>query len=103
MTTAEKQPVKLTPAKARAEHARLGAEIAEHDRRYHGEDAPTISDAAYDALRRRFEALEATFPQLRGTASAAHRVGAAPAEKFAKVRHRVAMLSLSNVFADTEV
>jgi DNA ligase (NAD+) len=93
----------LTPEAARAEHERLGAEIAEHDLRYHRDDAPTISDAAYDALRRRFEALEAAFPHLRGAASAAHRVGAAPAEKFAKVRHRVAMLSLGNVFSDTEV
>jgi DNA ligase (NAD+) len=93
----------LTPEAALAEHERLGAEIAEHDRRYHRDDAPTISDADYDALRRRFEALEAAFPQLRGAESAAHRVGAAPAEKFAKVRHRVPMLSLSNVFSDAEV
>ena len=103
MTTAEKQPVKLTLAKARAEHARLGAEIAEHDRRYHGEDQPTISDAEYDELRRRYTALEAAFPDLAGADSESRKVGAPPSEKFAKVRHAVPMLSLGNIFADEEV
>jgi DNA ligase (NAD+) len=92
-----------TLAKARAEHVRLGAEIAEHDRRYHGEDAPTISDAEYDELRRRYTALEEAFPQLAGADSANRKVGAAPSEKFAKVRHAVPMLSLGNIFADEEV
>ncbi|MGB3583351.1 MAG: NAD-dependent DNA ligase LigA [Roseiarcus sp.] len=103
MTTAEKQPVKLTLTKARAEHARLGAEIAEHDRRYHGEDRPTISDAEYDELRRRYTALEAAFPELAGADSESRKVGAPPSEKFAKVRHAVPMLSLGNIFADEEV
>jgi DNA ligase (NAD+) len=103
MTKQEKEPAKLTVAKARAQHARLGAEIAEHDRRYHGEDAPTISDAAYDELRRRCSALEAAFPELAGADSENRMVGAAPSEKFAKVRHRVPMLSLGNIFADEEV
>ena len=96
---------KSTPAPetARAEHARLGAEIAEHDRRYHGEDAPTISDADYDALRRRYEALEKAHPELADAASLTRKVGAAPSEKFAKVRHAVPMLSLGNIFADEEV
>ena len=102
MTTEPKGP-KLTLAKARAEHARLQAEIAEHDRRYHGEDAPIISDAEYDALRRRYTALEETFPKLADADSANRKVGAAPSEKFAKVRHRVPMLSLGNIFADEEV
>ena len=102
MTTESKAP-KLTLAKARAEHARLEAEIAEHDRRYHGLDAPIISDAEYDALRRRYTALEEAFPQLASAASANHKVGAAPSEKFAKVRHRAPMLSLGNIFADEEV
>jgi DNA ligase (NAD+) len=102
MTKEPKAP-KLTLAKAREEHARLQAEIAEHDRRYHGEDAPIISDAEYDALRRRYTALEETFPKLADTDSANRRVGAAPSEKFAKVRHRVPMLSLGNIFADEEV
>jgi DNA ligase (NAD+) len=101
MTKEPKAP-KLTLAKAREEHARLQAEIAEHDRRYHGEDAPTISDADYDALRRRYTALEETFPKLADADSANRKVGAAPSEKFAKVRHRVPMLSLGNIFADEE-
>ncbi len=101
MTTKPKAP-RLTLTKAREEHARLEAEIAEHDRRYHGEDAPTISDAEYDALRRSYTALEEAFPELAGADSADRKVGAAPSEKFAKVRHRVAMLSLGNIFADEE-
>ena len=101
MTKEPKAP-KLTLAKAREEHARLQAEIAEHDRRYHGEDAPTISDAEYDALRRHYTALEEAFPKLADADSANRKVGAAPSEKFAKVRHRVPMLSLGNIFADEE-
>jgi DNA ligase (NAD+) len=100
-----KKPTRPHPslAEARAEHARLGAEIAEHDCRYHGEDAPTISDAAYDELRRRYTALEDAFPELADAGSANRKVGAAPSEKFAKVRHAVPMLSLGNIFAEEEV
>ncbi|HEY3621029.1 MAG TPA: NAD-dependent DNA ligase LigA [Roseiarcus sp.] len=101
MTTEPKAP-KLTLTKAREEYARLQAEIAEHDRRYHGEDAPIISDAEYDALRQRYTELEEAFPQLANADSLSRRVGAAPSEKFAKVRHRVPMLSLGNIFADEE-
>lgn len=93
----------LSPADARAEHARLGAEIAAHDRRYYQEDAPVISDSDYDALRRRYEALEAAFPELATAESLTQKVGAKPSEKFAKVRHVVPMLSLGNVFADEDV
>ncbi len=103
MSAAEKGLPKLTLAKARKEHARLEAEIAGHDRRYHGEDAPTISDAEYDALRRSYTALEEAFPELASADSLNRKVGAAPSEKFAKVRHRVPMLSLGNIFADDEV
>ncbi len=88
---------------ARAEHARLGAEIAEHDKRYYQEDAPSVSDAEYDDLRRRYQALEAAFPELADAESLSRKVGAAPSEKFAKVRHAVPMLSLGNIFADEEV
>jgi DNA ligase (NAD+) len=96
-------PEKLSLEAARAEHARLGAEIAAHDRRYYEDDAPTISDADYDALRRRYTALEAAFPALADAQSLSRKVGAAPAEKFAKVRHAVPMLSLGNIFEDAEV
>src|ERR1700733_8351795 len=102
MTTEPKGP-KLTLAKARAEHARLQAEIAEHDRRYHGEDAPIISDTEYDALRRRYTAPEETFPKVADADSANREAGAAPSDQIAHVRHRVPMLSLGNMFADEEV
>src|SRR3954469_16699233 len=87
-----------TLAAAQAEHDALGREIAEHDRRYYEEDAPTVSDADYDALRQRYEALEARFPELRTPESLTRKVGAKASEKFAKVRHRVPMLSLANGF-----
>ncbi len=93
----------LTGAQARREHARLGEEISAHDRRYYTENAPTVSDADYDALRRRYEAIEAAFPELATPDSLTKKVGAAPSAKFAKVRHRVPMLSLGNVFRDEEV
>ena len=90
-------------ARARAEHKKLGEEIAAHDRAYYQEDAPVVSDADYDALRRRYEALEQQFPELAGEDSLSRKVGAAPAEKFAKVTHAVPMLSLGNIFSDEEV
>ncbi|MET0531533.1 MAG: NAD-dependent DNA ligase LigA, partial [Microvirga sp.] len=93
----------LTPAEARAEHEALGAEIAEHDRRYYEEDAPTVSDAEYDSLRKRYEALEGLFPELKTTESLTQKVGSKVSEKFAKIRHRVPMLSLANGYADEEV
>ncbi len=98
-----KSPEKDPLSEARAEHEKLGKEITEHDRRYHGEDAPTVSDADYDALRRRYEALEKAHPELVDAQSLSRKVGSAPSEKFAKVRHVVPMLSLGNVFADEEV
>jgi DNA ligase (NAD+) len=93
----------LTEAEAAAELKQLAAEIAEHDRRYYQEDAPAISDAAYDALRVRNEAIEARFPALVRPDSPSRRVGAQPAAKFAKVRHSVPMLSLGNAFAAEDV
>jgi DNA ligase (NAD+) len=93
----------LTEAQAKAELARLAAEIGEHDRRYYQEDAPTVSDADYDTLRRRNEEIEARFPTLVRGDSPSRRVGAKPAQKFAKVRHAVPMLSLGNAFSDDDV
>jgi DNA ligase (NAD+) len=93
----------LTEKQAKAEHARLAAEIAGHDRRYYQDDAPSVSDADYDALRRRYSAIEERFPQLRTLESLTQRVGAAPSGRFAKVRHAVPMLSLDNAFAEEDV
>ena len=94
---------KLSSAEAEKELDRLAREIAEHDRRYHGEDAPTISDADYDALRRRNAAIEDRFPLLVRPDSPSHRVGARAAAKFAKVVHARPMLSLDNAFSDEDV
>jgi DNA ligase (NAD+) len=88
--------------RAREEHRKLGEEIAAHDRAYYQDDAPKISDADYDALRRRYEALEARFPQLADDTSLSKKVGAAPAEKFAKITHAAPMLSLGNIFSDAD-
>ncbi len=100
---AEKSPDQLSLAEANAELKRLAAEISEHDVRYHSQDAPTISDAEYDALRLRNAALEERFPELVLADSPSKRVGAAPQEKFGKVQHRVPMLSLGNAFDDEDV
>jgi DNA ligase (NAD+) len=94
---------KLTPAQAKAELKRLVVEIGEHDKRYYQEDAPTVSDAVYDALRRRNDAIEQRFPELIRADSPSRRIGAPPAQKFAKIRHAVPMLSLGNAFSDEEV
>ncbi|HEX3164481.1 MAG TPA: NAD-dependent DNA ligase LigA [Pseudolabrys sp.] len=100
----DKTPVKLLTARqAKAEHARLTAEISEHDRRYYQQDRPTITDAAYDALRARYNAIEARFPDLRTLESLSLKVGVAPSGKFKKVRHAVPMLSLENAFAEQDV
>ena len=93
----------LTEAQAKAELKRLAAEIGAHDKRYYQDDAPTVSDAAYDALRQRNEEIEARFPALVRADSPSRRVGAQPSQKFAKVRHAVPMLSLGNAFSDDEV
>jgi DNA ligase (NAD+) len=98
------KPVEALSAKeAKAEHARLEAEIVAHDRRYYQEDAPTVSDAEYDALHIRYEEIEKRFPELHTLTSLTRRVGAAPAAKFKKVRHAVPMLSLANGFSDGDV
>src|SRR6516162_4271518 len=93
----------LTAKEAAAEHARLTKEISEHDKRYYQQDRPTISDAEYDELRRRYNAIEARFPDLRTIESLSLKVGVAPAGRFKKVRHAVPMLSLDNAFAEQDV
>ncbi|MGB3273242.1 MAG: NAD-dependent DNA ligase LigA [Xanthobacteraceae bacterium] len=93
----------LTRAQARVELTRLALEIEGHDARYYREDAPIISDAAYDALRQRVEAIEARFPDLVSSDSPTQRVGAQPSGRFAKVRHAVPMLSLGNAFTEADV
>jgi DNA ligase (NAD+) len=99
----EKSPDQLSLAEAKAELKRLAIEIAEHDVRYHSEDAPTISDAEYDKLRLRNAAIEERFPELVLAETPSKRVGAAPQEKFGKVQHRVPMLSLGNAFDEKAI
>src|SRR6202040_2661782 len=94
---------KLTMAEAKRELTRLAGEIAAHDRRYYQDDAPAVSDAEYDALRKRNAAIEARFPELIRADSPSLRVGAAPATGFAKVTHSRPMLSLENAFEDADV
>jgi len=94
---------KLTAKEAAAELERLAADIARHDRLYYGKDAPELTDAEYDTLRIRNSAIEARFPELVREDSPSMRVGAAPAEKFGKVRHAVSMLSLDNAFDADDV
>ncbi|MBX5453042.1 MAG: NAD-dependent DNA ligase LigA [Acidobacteriia bacterium] len=101
-TIAEKPVEKLSEDEAREELARLAAEIAKHDRAYYELNAPLISDAEYDALRRRNAEIEARFPHLIRADSPSRRIGAPPAREFAKVRHRVPMLSLDDVFTEEE-
>ncbi len=93
----------LTASQAAAELKRLAAEISHHDKAYHGEDEPEIPDSEYDALRRRNDEIEAAFPELVVEDSPSKRVGAAPSEKFGKVRHAVSMLSLGNAFTASDV
>lgn len=99
----DKDPASMTEAEARRELARLAMEIAHHDALYHGEDEPVISDADYDALRRRNQALEETFPNLVRKDSPSLKVGAAPAAGFKKIKHSKPMLSLGNAFKDEDV
>ncbi len=88
---------------AEAVIARLTAEISHHDDLYYRHDAPEISDAEYDTLRRRLDELEASHPELRRADSPTKKVGAAPVAAFGKIRHDVPMLSLGNAFDDQDV
>ncbi len=103
MSTEQKPVEDLTEEEASAALAYLAAEIARHDALYHGKDAPEISDAEYDALKRRNDAIEARFPALIRADSPSRRVGAAPSETFAPVVHARPMLSLDNTFSQEDV
>lgn len=102
-SSAAKTVEQLSPAEARSEASRLASEIRRHDALYFREDAPEISDAEYDALRRRLEDIERRFPEARASDSPTATVGAAPVEVFGKIRHSVPMLSLGNAFDDADV
>jgi DNA ligase (NAD+) len=93
----------LTKAQAKVEHMRLALELERHDRRYYQDDAPSVTDAEYDALRQRFNAVEKRFPEFVSGDSPSQKVGAAPSGRFKKVRHAIPMLSLDNAFAEGDV
>src|SRR5260370_25234945 len=93
----------LSKAQAKVEHKRLALELESHDKAYYQDDAPKVSDAEYDALRQRFNAIEARFPEFVTSSSPSQKIGAAPSGRFAKVRHAVSMLSLDNAFAEEDV
>lgn len=98
------QPVsELSPEDAAQELAHLATVLAAANNAYHTEDAPVLSDAEYDTLKRRNAEIEAHFPELKRFDSPSDQVGAAPSETFSKVRHEVRMLSLGNAFSDEDV
>ena len=93
--THQTKPVEaLSEAEAKAELERLAVEIARHDEAYHGQDAPVIPDAEYDALKRRNLEIEQRFAHLKLAESPSEKIGAAAAEGFGKITHKVPMLSL---------
>ena len=93
----------LKPEEAEVELARLATVIAKADTAYYEKDKPEITDAEYDALRRRNLLIEKRFPKLKRADSPSDKVGAPPSAKFEKSRHAVSMLSLDNAFDDDDV
>ena len=96
-------PDELDQEAAAQELERLAHELTSHDRRYFEEDAPSISDGDYDALKLRNAQIEARFPDLMRPDSPSRRVGSEASRQFAPVRHGAPMLSLDNAFSDDEV
>ncbi len=101
--TETKEIKDLAPDEARAELARLAQILSEANDAYHRQDAPDMSDADYDALKRRNLDIETAFPDLKRADSATEQVGASPSDGFGKITHAVAMLSLGNAFTDEDV
>jgi DNA ligase (NAD+) len=93
----------LTAEEAALELKRLARLMADYDSAYYQKDAPKVTDAAYDALRRRNNDIEARFPELISEGSPSLKIGAAPASGFAKVTHAQPMLSLDNAFSPEDV
>src|SRR6266550_1495149 len=89
--------------KAAKRIAQLRREVEEHNRRYHEEAAPTISDRKYDELYSELVDLETRFPQLLAPDSPTQRVGGKPLEAFAQIAHRIPMLSLDNTYSEDEL
>lgn len=103
-TALSETPVaELTARRAKLEHKQLAAQVQAANDAYFQEDQPIMDDAAYDAKRQRLVALEEAFPELKETGGVSDKVGARPSGKFAKIRHRVPMLSLDNAFSDEAV
>lgn len=93
----------LSLEEAKEELQKLAEQIAYHDQKYYENDAPEVSDAEYDELRKRNQAIEFRFPELIRTDSPEKKIGSAPAQRFGKVEHLVPMLSLSNAFSDEDL
>ena len=93
----------LSEPEASAELDRLHEMLSEADRAYFEDDAPDITDAAYDAMKRRYQAIEGAFPELKRPDSLSDKVAGAPVEGFAKVRHAVPMLSLAKAYTEQDV
>ena len=103
MTPALKPVADLSADEAAAELQRLARLIAEADKAYYADDRPKLTDAEYDALRRRNALIERQFPKLKRADSPSARVGAAPSTRFEKAAHARPMLSLDNAFDDVDV
>ncbi|WP_166416268.1 NAD-dependent DNA ligase LigA [Cochlodiniinecator piscidefendens] len=93
----------LSEQEAKSELVQLEKQLDAANSAYHQNDAPELSDATYDALKRRNADIEARFPHLKSEDSPSEKVGAAPVEGFGKIQHAVRMLSLSNAFDDEDV